>query len=47
MYTTPFCWNELAETLIVGPEMIQKMTKKIRVVQQNMKGVQDRKKFVC
>ena len=32
------------ETLIVGPEMLQAMTEKIRIVQQNLKAAQDRQK---
>jgi len=35
-------WNELDETLIVGPKMLQDMIEKIRIVQQNMKAAQDR-----
>ena len=35
---TLLCWNELDETLIVGPEKLQDMIEKIRIVQQNMKA---------
>ena len=41
---TPLCWNELDESLIVGPEMLQDMIGKIGIVQQNMKAAQDRQK---
>ena len=37
-------WNELDETLIVGPKMLQDMIEKSRIVQQNMKAAQDRQK---
>ena len=39
---TPLSWNKLDETLFVGPEMLQDMIEKIRIVQQNMKAAQDR-----
>ena len=44
---TPLCWGELDETLIVGPEMLQDMIEKIRIVQQNMKAAQDRQNTMC
>jgi len=41
---TPLCWNELDETLIWGLQMNEEMVEKIKIVQQNMKTTQDRKK---
>jgi len=41
---TPVSWNDLEETPILGPEMIQEMINKIKVLQRNMKTAQDREK---
>ena len=32
------------DVLIVGPEMLQEMVDKVKIIQQNMKAVQDRHK---
>ena len=42
---TPLCWNELDDILIVGPEMVQEIVDKVKVIQQNMKAAQDRQKM--
>jgi len=41
---TPLCWNDLDETLILGPDMIQELVEKIKIVQRNIKAAQDRQK---
>jgi len=39
---TPICWDDLEDTLLLGPAMIQEMVNKIKIIQQNMKPTQDR-----
>ena len=41
---TPSCWNDLEDTLILGPEMAQEIVDKIKAIQQNIKAAQDRQK---
>lgn len=41
---TPLCLNDLEDTLLLGPKMIQEMADKIKIIQRNMKAAQDRKK---
>jgi len=36
---TPLCRNELDEALIIGPELIQETTEKIRRIQEHIKAV--------
>jgi len=38
------CWNDLDDVLIVGPEMIQEMVDEAKVIEHNLKAVQDRQK---
>ena len=42
--TTPLCWNDLDDVPIVGPEMLQEIVDRVKIVQQNMKAAQDRQK---
>jgi hypothetical protein len=42
--TTPISWDNLADRLMVGPEMLQEMENMVRKVQQNLKEAQDRHK---
>ena len=41
---TPLCWFETGENLILGPEIIQETTDKVRLIQEKMKIAQDRQK---
>ena len=41
---TPLCWNDISETVILGPELIEDMTNQVRLIQQRMKAAQDRQK---
>jgi hypothetical protein len=41
---TPISWDNLADRLMVGPEMLQEMENMVRKVQQNLKEAQDRQK---
>ncbi|KAL2347570.1 hypothetical protein Fmac_001570 [Flemingia macrophylla] len=41
---TPFCWCELGENLILGPEVVQQTTDKVRLIQERMRAAQSRQK---
>ena len=41
---TPLCWTEVGEDRILGPEIIQETTEKIRMIRDNVKKAQDRQK---
>ncbi|XP_057544027.1 uncharacterized protein LOC130823423 [Amaranthus tricolor] len=41
---SPICWNDVNESLGLGPDMIEETTKKVRMIQELMRGVQDRQK---
>jgi hypothetical protein len=41
---TPICWDEIGERKLLGPEMVQITTNKVRVSRQRMKEAQDRQK---
>jgi len=41
---TPLCWSDLDEALIIGPEMIQETTEKIRNIPEHIRVAQSRQK---
>ena len=41
---TPICWEEVGEMKLLGPEMVQLTTNKVRVIKKRMKEAQDRQK---
>ena len=41
---SPICWDDAAETTILGPQMVQDMVEQIKVIRQKMKTAQDRQK---
>jgi len=41
---TPICWEEVGERKLLGPEMVQLTTDKVRVIKKRMKEAQDRQK---
>jgi hypothetical protein len=41
---TPICWEEVGEWKLLGPEMVQLTTNKVRVIKKRMKEAQDRQK---
>jgi len=41
---TPLCWYQDGESSIVGPELVQQTTEKVRVIQERMKIAQSRQK---
>ena len=41
---TPLCWYEPGESAILGPEIVQETTEKIRMIREKMKASQSRQK---
>ena len=41
---TPLCWNDISETVVIGPQLLKEMTDQVRLIQQRMKAAQDRQK---
>lgn len=41
---TPLCWYEFGESVVLGPEIVQHTTKKVKMIQEKMKASQSRKK---
>jgi hypothetical protein len=41
---TPLCWYESGESVILGPEIVQETTEKIRMIREKMKASQSRQK---
>lgn len=43
-YRTPVCWEEVGERKLVGPEIVQITTKKVKMIKANLKTARDRQK---
>ncbi|KAI5414379.1 hypothetical protein KIW84_040038 [Lathyrus oleraceus] len=41
---TPLCWYESGESAVVGPEIVQQTTEKIKMIQEKMRIAQSRQK---
>ena len=41
---TPICWTEVGEKQILGPEIVEQTTEKIKVIRARIKTAQDRQK---
>ncbi|XP_074304823.1 uncharacterized protein LOC141639644 [Silene latifolia] len=41
---SPVCWDDRADAVVLGPEMIQEMVEQVRVILQKMRAAQDRQK---
>ncbi|XP_058784742.1 uncharacterized protein LOC131659586 [Vicia villosa] len=41
---SPLCWSEVGEKGLLGPEIIQETTKKVKMIRDKMKQAQDRQK---
>src|SRR3954464_6672637 len=41
---TPLCWYESGESAVIGPEIVQETTEKIKMIQEKMKASQSRQK---
>ncbi|XP_074266026.1 uncharacterized protein LOC141588484 [Silene latifolia] len=38
------CWDDSAEAVVLGPQMVQVMVEEVRLIRQKMKAAQDRQK---
>jgi hypothetical protein len=41
---TPLCWFETGESAVLGPEIVQQTTEKVKLIQEKMKSSQSRQK---
>ena len=41
---TPVCWDEVGERRLVGPELVQVTSEKVKVVRDNLKMARDRQR---
>ena len=41
---TPVCWDEVGERRLVGPELVQVPSEKVKVVRDNLKTTRDRQR---
>ncbi|XP_074271094.1 uncharacterized protein LOC141595020 [Silene latifolia] len=41
---SPVCWDERADAVVLGPEMIQEMVEQVHIIRQKMRAAQDRQK---
>ncbi|MCI27558.1 retrotransposon protein, partial [Trifolium medium] len=41
---TPLCWFESGESVVLGPEIVQQTTEKIKMIQEKMRASQSRQK---
>lgn len=39
---TPLCWYEFGESVVLGPEIVQQTTEKVKMVQEKMMASQSR-----
>ncbi|MCI77347.1 hypothetical protein A2U01_0098617, partial [Trifolium medium] len=39
-YRTPVCWFESGESVVLGPEIVQQTTEKIKMIQEKMRASQ-------
>ena len=42
---TPVCWDEVGERKLVGPELVQITSEKVKVIRDNLKKARDRQKI--
>jgi len=41
---TPLCWFESGESVVLGPDIVQQTTEKVKMIQEKMKVSQSRQK---
>ncbi|MCI65333.1 hypothetical protein A2U01_0086591, partial [Trifolium medium] len=41
---TPLCWYESEESVVLGPEIVQETTEKIKMIREKMRTSQSRQK---
>ena len=39
---TPLCWTELSQKKIIGPDLIQEIEEKVKMIRERLKVVMDR-----
>ena len=44
---TPLCWTQVGERSMIGPEIVEETTEKIKFIRDKMKEAQDRHKVLC
>lgn len=42
---TPLCWFETGDSLVLGPEIVQQTTDKVKMIQEKMRASQSRQKI--
>ncbi|MCI93187.1 hypothetical protein A2U01_0114485, partial [Trifolium medium] len=40
----PLCWYESGENVVLGPEIVQEITEKIKMIREKMRASQSRQK---
>ena len=43
-YKTPLCWTELSEKKVIGPDLIQEIEEKMKMIRERLKVAMDRQK---
>ena len=46
-YRTSLCWTELSEKKIIGPDLIQEIEEKVKMIRERLNVATDRKKILC
>ncbi|MCI76299.1 hypothetical protein A2U01_0097568, partial [Trifolium medium] len=41
---TPLCWFESGESVVLGPEIVQQTTERVKMIQEKMRASQSRQK---
>ena len=41
---TPLCWTELSEKKVIGPDLIQEMEEKVKMIKERLEVATDRQK---
>ncbi|XP_057251739.1 uncharacterized protein LOC130591822 [Beta vulgaris subsp. vulgaris] len=41
---SPLCWNDISETVVLGPELIEETVQQVKMIQGKIKAAQDRQK---
>ncbi|KAK9756538.1 hypothetical protein RND81_01G104600 [Saponaria officinalis] len=39
---SPICWDDISESVVLGPQMIEEMVGQVNIIREKMKGAQDR-----
>ncbi|XP_074305949.1 uncharacterized protein LOC141641177 [Silene latifolia] len=41
---SPVCWDDVTDSVVLGPQMIQEMVEQVHIIRHKMRGAQDRQK---